>query len=74
MFQTQCLKSLRQVREIHAGGSHNSSNDPRLLFGLGAATSVDRVEIRWPDGGRQKIDNPPAGRYHDVTQTTPEKR
>ncbi len=37
--------SLRQVEEIHAGSSHNSSNDPRLHFGLGASTSVERVEI-----------------------------
>ena len=32
------------------GGSYQSASDPRLHFGLGAATEVDRVEVRWPSG------------------------
>jgi len=32
--------SLRQTKEVRAGSSHNSSSDPRLLFGLGDATAV----------------------------------
>jgi tetratricopeptide (TPR) repeat protein len=32
------------------GGSYQSSGDPRIHFGLGAATRVDRVEVRWPSG------------------------
>jgi hypothetical protein len=31
-----------------AGGSFMSSNDPREILGLGQATRVDWVEIRWP--------------------------
>ena len=30
------------------GGSYLSSHDPRLVLGLGAAASVDWVEVRWP--------------------------
>ncbi len=37
-------------RELHAGGSYLSSHDPRCHFGLGSATSVAELHIRWPDG------------------------
>jgi hypothetical protein len=40
----------RIVRVARAGSSYLSSDDPRLLFGLGAATSVRRVVVRYPDG------------------------
>jgi len=39
-----------QVAQRHGGGSYQSANDPRVHFGLGPATSVESVEIRWPSG------------------------
>jgi hypothetical protein len=45
---------IRQRRDVLSGGSYASSNDPRLHFGVGAATSVEGLEIRWPDGVVQK--------------------
>ena len=38
-----------QAQELLSQSSFLSSNDPRLHFGLGAATTVD-VEIHWPSG------------------------
>jgi hypothetical protein len=38
------------VRTVDGGGSYISANDPRVHFGLGDATRVDRLEIRWPSG------------------------
>jgi len=38
------------VQEIHAGSSYLSSEDPRAHFGLGAATRVAELTIRYPDG------------------------
>jgi len=38
------------VRHRKGGGSYLSASDPRLLIGLGSATKVDRVEVRWPAG------------------------
>ena len=45
---------IRQRRDVISGGSFASSNDPRAHFGLGNATSVDELEIHWPDGTVQK--------------------
>ena len=38
------------VREIFAGSSYLSSEDPRAHFGLGTAGTVSTLEVRWPDG------------------------
>ncbi|MGH9628246.1 MAG: CRTAC1 family protein [Bryobacteraceae bacterium] len=47
---------LRQLDEIRSGGSFFSQNDLRLHFGLGAASIIDRIEIRWPDGGLEVLE------------------
>jgi tetratricopeptide (TPR) repeat protein len=39
-----------QVSWRLGGGSYQSANDPRLHFGLGTASRVDSVEVRWPSG------------------------
>lgn len=36
-------------RLIASGYSYLSSSDPRAHFGLGDATAVDQIEVRWPD-------------------------
>jgi Na+-translocating ferredoxin:NAD+ oxidoreductase RnfD subunit len=40
----------RQVREVHAGSSYLSSEDPRVHFGLGNQASVQELIVRYPDG------------------------
>jgi Na+-translocating ferredoxin:NAD+ oxidoreductase RnfD subunit len=40
----------RLVREVQAGSSYLSSEDPRPHFGLGPATTVKELIVRWPDG------------------------
>ena len=40
-----------QRQTVHAGGpGSGSAQEPVVHFGLGDATSVDRLTIRWPDG------------------------
>ncbi len=39
-----------QMREVRSGGSYLSQNDLRLHFGLGAASWVEEIRIRWPSG------------------------
>jgi hypothetical protein len=38
------------VDEVRSGSSYNSNNDMRVHFGLGDATRIDSVEVRWPSG------------------------
>jgi len=42
-------KDMEQVFEIRASDSFLSSNDPRLIVGLGDAAEAE-IEIRWPSG------------------------
>ncbi len=44
-------------RELRAGSSYLSSEDPRAHFGLGRATRVAEVRVRWPDGGSTVVED-----------------
>jgi hypothetical protein len=46
----------RQAQAVLAQSSYLSVNDRRLHFGLGSATTAS-LEIRWPNGGQEKIRN-----------------
>ena len=52
------------------GGSYLSSHDPREVIGLGAATKLDRLEIKWPapSGRVERIENPPVDRYVRIVE------
>ncbi len=54
--------STTQRRYRRSGSSYLSESDPRLTFGLGEATRVDRLEVRWPSGATQVLEDVPAGR------------
>ncbi len=45
-----------------------SQGDPRLHFGLGTATKVDRVEVRWPDGSKSEVKDVPANKVLTIVQ------
>ena len=46
---------MTQTDEIHSGGSYISQSDFRVHFGLGSATKIDSLEIRWPSGTVETI-------------------
>jgi hypothetical protein len=50
-------------RRVAADGSYASASDPRILFGLGSARSVERVTVLWPDGRSEIWKSPPLRRY-----------
>jgi predicted Zn-dependent protease len=39
-----------RVASRFGGGSFQSAGDPRVHFGLGSSSRVERVEVRWPSG------------------------
>ncbi len=57
-----------QVDEVRSGGSYLSQNDLRLHFGLGAATEVDRIEIKWPGGKTQTVLRQPSDRVLSIRE------
>jgi len=46
-----------QYHYLRGGGSYLSVSDRRVHLGLGTATRVDRIEIIWPSGTRQTMQN-----------------
>jgi hypothetical protein len=64
----------RQYRELHGGGGYLSANTRRLHFGLGAATQVDELEIRWPDGTRETRRGLPVNRNVPIVRETASAR
>ncbi|MFZ0901483.1 MAG: CRTAC1 family protein [Candidatus Sulfotelmatobacter sp.] len=46
------------VQSVGSQGSYLSQHATPLHFGLGSATSVDRIEVVWPGGHRQTVDHP----------------
>jgi hypothetical protein len=53
------------VRTIDGGGGYISSHDHRVHIGLGAASRIDRIEVRWPSGRTEVRNDVPAGLTDD---------
>ena len=51
-----------------AGGSYLASHDPREILGIGSATKMDSIEIKWPSGQVDKLINPPIRKYLKVVE------
>jgi hypothetical protein len=44
---------VRQTQWVRSGGSYLAESDRRLHFGLGSATQVNELTVRWPSGASQ---------------------
>ncbi|HEY6217273.1 MAG TPA: CRTAC1 family protein [Pyrinomonadaceae bacterium] len=55
-------------RRVRTDGSYLSGNDPRVLVGLGQATKVKVVRVRWPDGTKDEWKDQPVDRYLTLKQ------
>ena len=60
--------SITQTEEIRSGGSYLSQNDLRVHFGLGKATKVDSIEVRWTNGKTEIIKDVAADKFYAVLQ------
>jgi hypothetical protein len=48
-----------QMQERRSSASYLSANAPELIFGLGTARSIERIEVRWRSGVTQTHAKPP---------------
>lgn len=44
----------KYVKQLVAGDGFESSNERRLLFGLGKAKSIDEIRVHWPTGDEHR--------------------
>ena len=51
-----------------SGGSFLATHDPREILGLGQATKIDSVEIKWPSGRVDKLTSLPLNKYIKVVE------
>jgi hypothetical protein len=56
------------VDEVRSGSSYDSNNDMRVHFGLGSASKLDSVEVRWPSGHLEKFDNLTVDKIHTLKE------
>jgi hypothetical protein len=60
----------QQIREATNGSSFGCLPIEQH-FGLGTATEIEALEIRWPSGHRQRIENPPVNQTIRVIEGEP---
>jgi hypothetical protein len=61
---------VRQIAEVRGGGSYLSQNDLRLHFGLGKSKKIESVEIRWPSGKLETLENLPADSIYTIVESS----
>lgn len=57
-----------QVQEVRAGSSYLSMDSVELEFGLGRANNVDWVEVFWPSGRTQKLEDVAANQVLEILE------
>ncbi|MGA9800229.1 MAG: CRTAC1 family protein [Terriglobales bacterium] len=56
------------VDEVRSGSSYDSNSDMRIHFGLGPATKIDSLQIRWPSGLTERFDNISVDAIHTLNE------
>jgi hypothetical protein len=59
-----------QLAHVVTGDSYIAQHAPMKHFGLGSDTTVDSIEIRWPDGTVEVMESPAINTYHVVSSLT----
>jgi hypothetical protein len=71
---TAIVGDRRLTREVRTAYSYQSSSTPWLHLGLGAATRVERIEVRWPDGAVEDFGPYDADRMVKLVRGVPRAR
>jgi hypothetical protein len=56
------------LRHCHTDGSYLSASDARVHFGIGSATHIEEITVRWPDGHRDILHNVTADTYRTIRE------
>jgi hypothetical protein len=56
------------VDEVRSGSSYDSNNDMRVHFGLGSASKLDSMQVRWPSGLTEKFDGLAVDKIHTLKE------
>ena len=65
---TATVSGRELTRELYPHNSFRSQMPSRVHFGLGDATRIDRLTIRWPSGAVQTLDDLAADRHVVITE------
>jgi hypothetical protein len=57
-----------QINQKKSASGYLSQSDPRMHFGLGEATVVDKIEVIWPSGEVQVLEQVKAGQIITITE------
>jgi len=68
---TVVADGLKQIREVDGGNGDHSQCPFRLHFGLGQRTRIDYVEVRWPTGYVERLNNVKPNQILRLTENTP---
>src|SRR4030095_16598737 len=58
------------MRTLHAGDGYLAQSSKQIHFGLGDATQVAKLVVRWPGGKREEFANPEPDHRYLVVQGT----
>jgi len=64
----------QQWNHVTTSVGYASSSHRAVHFGLGAGARVKQIEIRWPSGAVQRIENAADGRYLPVSEPGPSRK
>jgi hypothetical protein len=56
------------TRQVQSSGGYLAQSSRTLHFGLGDNPAIDRVEITWPSGIRQRVDSVAPNKLHNVIE------
>ena len=60
--------NFKQMNEVRSGASYISQNDLRLHFGLGSEDRISSVEILWPSGKTEILQDLPADFIYKIVE------
>ena len=71
---TVTVAGRKRSKQRLGGTSYCSASDHRLLFGLGATTNIDAIDVTWPSGQITTLKNVRANQYLTIRESATNSR